>query len=79
MLAHGFAFDSVQMPLKCFDGTFRSFEVNVVPEAAKRGMAVIGMKSLGGGGQAVQAGIVDPEESGSGGRSPRAEGARTSS
>jgi uncharacterized protein len=62
MLDHGFPFDSVQMPLNCFDGTFRSFEENVVPVASKRGMAIIGMKSLGGGGQAVQAGIVGPEE-----------------
>jgi len=63
MLARGFAFDSAQMPLNCFDATFRSFEQNVVPVAAKRGMAVIGMKSMGGAGQAIQAGVVTPEES----------------
>jgi aryl-alcohol dehydrogenase-like predicted oxidoreductase len=62
MLKRGFAFDSVQMPLNCFDASFRSFERNVVPVAAGRGMAIIGMKSLGGGGQAVQAGVVGPEE-----------------
>jgi len=62
MLGHDFPFDSAQMPLNCFDATFRSFEQNVVPVAAKRGMAVIGMKSMGGGGQAVQAGVVGPEE-----------------
>jgi aryl-alcohol dehydrogenase-like predicted oxidoreductase len=62
MLARGFPFDSAQMPLSCFDGTFRSFEQSVAPEVAKRGMALIGMKSLGGGGQAVQAGVVGPEE-----------------
>ena len=62
MLAHGFPFDAVQMPLNCFDGTFRSFEQNVVPVAVKKNMAVLGMKSLGGGGQAVQAGIVGPDE-----------------
>jgi aryl-alcohol dehydrogenase-like predicted oxidoreductase len=62
MLAGGFRFDSAQMPLNCFDATFRSFEQNVVPVAAQRGMAVIGMKSMGGAGQAIQAGVVSPEE-----------------
>jgi predicted aldo/keto reductase-like oxidoreductase len=62
MLARGFAFDSAQMPLNCFDASFRSFEQNVVPVVAKRGMAVIGMKSMGGAGQAIQAGVVTPEE-----------------
>ena len=62
MLGYDFPFDSAQMPLNCFDGTFRSFEQNVVPVAAQRGMAVIGMKSMGGAGQAVQAGVVTPDE-----------------
>jgi aryl-alcohol dehydrogenase-like predicted oxidoreductase len=62
MLAHEFPFDSAQMPLNCFDATFRSFEQNVVPVATQRGMAVIGMKSMGGAGQAVQAGVVTPDE-----------------
>ena len=62
MLERGFPFDSAQMPLSCFDGTFRSFEQSVAPEVARRGMALIGMKSMGGGGQAVQAGVVTPEE-----------------
>ena len=26
MLSHNFPFDTVQMPLNCFDATFRSFE-----------------------------------------------------
>jgi aryl-alcohol dehydrogenase-like predicted oxidoreductase len=62
MLSHGFPFDTVQMPLNCFDGTFRSFESQVVPEVVKRGMAPIGMKSLTGGGDPVRAGIVTAEE-----------------
>lgn len=62
MLSHGYAFDSVQMPLNAFDGQFRSFEQKVLPEVAKRGMAAIGMKSLGGTGEVVQRGIVTPEE-----------------
>jgi aryl-alcohol dehydrogenase-like predicted oxidoreductase len=58
MLTHGFPFDTVQMPLNCFDGTFRSFEQRVVPEVVKRGMAVIGMKSLTGAGEPVRQGVV---------------------
>src|ERR1700723_1235542 len=53
MLAHDFPFDSVQMPLNCFDATYRSFEKEVLPAALKRGMAALGMKSLGGGGQPI--------------------------
>ena len=33
MLAHDYPFDSVQMPLNCFDATYRSFETHVLPEA----------------------------------------------
>src|ERR1700683_5480352 len=47
MLSHNFPFDTVQMPLNCLDATFRSFETNVLPEAQKQGIAVLGMKSMG--------------------------------
>jgi uncharacterized protein len=47
-LSHGFPFDTVQMPLNCLDATFRSFETNVLPEARKQRIAVLGMKSMGG-------------------------------
>jgi uncharacterized protein len=62
MLSHDFPFDTVQMPLNCFDGTFRSFEQLVLPEAMRRNIAVLGMKSLGGDGQSVIHGIVRPDE-----------------
>jgi len=62
MLSHGFPFDTVQMPLNCFDATFRSFETQVLPEANKRGVAVLGMKSLGGIGEMVTSGTITPEE-----------------
>ncbi len=62
MLAHGFPFDTVQMPLNPFDATFRSFEMHVLPEARKRGIAVLGMKSMGGSGEMVKQGGVTPEE-----------------
>jgi aryl-alcohol dehydrogenase-like predicted oxidoreductase len=58
MLAHGFPFDSVQMPLNCFDANFRSFETQVLPEVNRRGMAALGMKSMGGSGEMVTHGAV---------------------
>lgn len=62
MLAHGFPFDTVQMPLNCLDATFRSFEQQVLPEATRRNMAVFGMKSLGGNGEIVKWGAATPDE-----------------
>jgi len=48
MLTHRFPFDTCQLPLNCFDASFRSFEQIVLPELLRRGIAPIGMKSLGG-------------------------------
>ncbi|HVV51287.1 MAG TPA: aldo/keto reductase [Polyangia bacterium] len=63
MLKHDYPFDTCQMPLNCFDGAgFRSFEKNVLPEVNRRGMAALGMKSLGGNGEPAQKGAVTPEE-----------------
>jgi aryl-alcohol dehydrogenase-like predicted oxidoreductase len=62
MLSHNFPFDTVQMPLNCCDGTFRSFETHVLPEATRRGIAALGMKSLGGSGELVKQGAVIPEQ-----------------
>jgi uncharacterized protein len=61
MLSHNFPFDTVQMPLNCCDATFRSFETHVLPEANRRGIAVLGMKSLGGSGELVKGGAVTAE------------------
>jgi len=41
MLAHDFRFDTVQMPLNCFDGTYRSFEQQVLPELGIDSLAVL--------------------------------------
>jgi predicted aldo/keto reductase-like oxidoreductase len=41
--------DTVQMPINVCDYHYRSFAGQVVPEANKLGIGVIGMKSLGGG------------------------------
>jgi aryl-alcohol dehydrogenase-like predicted oxidoreductase len=62
MLSYGFSFDTVQLPLNCFDGTFRSFEQRVLPELLRRRIAPIGMKSLTGQGDPVRKGVVTAEE-----------------
>ncbi|MGJ5627883.1 aldo/keto reductase [Nostoc sp. CALU 1950] len=62
MLSYNYPFDTVQLPLNCFDASFRSFERQVLPELNKRGIAVIGMKSLSGTGDAVKKGVVTPQE-----------------
>jgi uncharacterized protein len=62
MLSYNYPFDSVQMPLNPFDATYRSFETSVLPEVNKRGIAALGMKSLGGNGQPITQGAVTVEE-----------------
>jgi uncharacterized protein len=58
MLQTGFPFDSVQMPLNAFDGNFRSFETQVLPELNRRGIAALGMKPLNGHGEAIVKGAI---------------------
>ncbi len=62
MLATGFPFDSVQMPLNAFDATFLSFQSKVLPELNRRGIAVLGMKPINGHGEAVQKGVLTAQE-----------------
>jgi predicted aldo/keto reductase-like oxidoreductase len=62
MLAYDFPFDTCQMPLNVFDGTYRSFEQDVLPILNQRGIAPIGMKSLSGNGESIKQGIVSVEE-----------------
>jgi aryl-alcohol dehydrogenase-like predicted oxidoreductase len=62
MIRRGYPFDTVQMPLNCLDSTFRSFEKLVLPEVNKRGIAALGMKSMGGQAGAVKTGLVKAEE-----------------
>jgi len=45
----GFNFDTVQMPLNVMDAHFRSFQKLALPELVRRGIGVIGMKSMGDG------------------------------
>jgi uncharacterized protein len=62
MLNGGFPFDTIQMPLNPFDYSYRSFQQEVLPVAAQRGMAVFGMKSMGGSGEMISHGALTPTE-----------------
>jgi aryl-alcohol dehydrogenase-like predicted oxidoreductase len=62
MLAHGYSFDACQLPLNCFDASFRSFERLVLPTLVRRGIAVLGMKSMGGDGRQVTKRVVTADE-----------------
>ena len=62
MLAHAYPWDACQLPLNCFDASFRSFEQHVLPELNRRGIAPIGMKSLSGDARAVIGKVVSAEE-----------------
>ena len=62
MMSHGYPFDTCQMPLNCFDATFRSFEQQVLPEAARQGIAAIGMKTFGGDADAVKKRAVKAQD-----------------
>jgi aryl-alcohol dehydrogenase-like predicted oxidoreductase len=62
MLSYKYPFDSVQMPLNAFDASYRSFQKKVLPEVIRRGMAALGMKSLGGNGQPITQGVVTVAE-----------------
>jgi predicted aldo/keto reductase-like oxidoreductase len=62
MLKGGYPFDTVQMPLNPFDYSYRSFQREVLPVAAQRGLAVFGMKSMGGSGEMISKGALTPTE-----------------
>jgi predicted aldo/keto reductase-like oxidoreductase len=58
MLATGFPFDAVQMPLNPFDANFHSFEKQVLPELNKRNIAALGMKPFSGKGDPLKGGLL---------------------
>ncbi len=62
MLARNFPFDACQLPLNVFDGTFRSFERDVLPELTRRGIAPLAMKTLSGNGEPIKQRVITPEE-----------------
>jgi len=53
MLDKPYDWATVQMPLNVLDGTFRSFQKNVLQKLVERGVGAIAMKSLGGNGGVV--------------------------
>jgi aryl-alcohol dehydrogenase-like predicted oxidoreductase len=57
----GVYFDTVQMPLNVMDAHYRSFEKLAMPYAVQKGIAVLGMKSMGNG-VILKSGAVTPEE-----------------
>lgn len=62
MLAHGYDWDTVQMPINVLDAHFQSFQRNVLPILTERNIGVIGMKSIAGG-QVLQSGVATVPES----------------
>lgn len=63
MLATGFPFDAVQMPLNPFDSNFNhSFEKSVLPMLNQRGIAALGMKPMVGHGEAIEKGVISADE-----------------
>jgi uncharacterized protein len=49
MLAQGFPWDTLQMPVSVLDANFNSFQTEIMPIAQDQGIGVIGMKSLAAG------------------------------
>jgi aryl-alcohol dehydrogenase-like predicted oxidoreductase len=62
MLAHDFPFDACQLPLNVFDGTYRSFEREVLPVLTRRGIAPLAMKTVSGNGAPIRQGVITAEE-----------------
>jgi aryl-alcohol dehydrogenase-like predicted oxidoreductase len=62
MLSFDYAFDACQLPLNGFDAQFRSFQQRVLPELARRRIAAIGMKSLGGDGRVISQKVARVDE-----------------
>ncbi len=52
----------MQMPINPFDPSYRSFEKNVLAVAVQKGMAVFGMKGMGGSGEPIAHGALTPTE-----------------
>jgi predicted aldo/keto reductase-like oxidoreductase len=62
MLNRGYKFDTVQMPINPMDPSYKSFETDVLPVAKQKGMAIFGMKSMGGSGEYIVHGALTPTE-----------------
>ncbi|GAB4147215.1 MAG: aldo/keto reductase [Planctomycetaceae bacterium] len=62
MLQADFPWDTCQLPINVADYHFRSFQNEVLPELNRRGIAAIGMKSLGGDAQLITGAGLTAEE-----------------
>ena len=62
MLDMNVEWDACQMPISPFDASFRSFGREILPSLNERGIACLGMKSLGGYGQFVGVGGVTAQQ-----------------
>ncbi len=62
MLSQDFPWDTVQMPVTVMDPGYRSFIREILPLLNERGIACIGMKSLGGEGQFVNHAKLSAQE-----------------
>jgi aryl-alcohol dehydrogenase-like predicted oxidoreductase len=62
MLAHDFPFDTCQLPLNVFDGTYRSFEQELLPSLNQRGIAPLAMKTVSGNAEPIKQGVITAEE-----------------
>jgi predicted aldo/keto reductase-like oxidoreductase len=62
MLAHDYVWDAVLMPINAFEANRKGFHTRVLPEVAKRGIAGLGIKSLGGNARVVQEGKITAEQ-----------------
>ncbi|GMU91561.1 MAG: hypothetical protein AMXMBFR4_06190 [Candidatus Hydrogenedentota bacterium] len=61
VLEGGFEWETVQMPINCLDPHRLSFIQNIIPKAREKGLGIIAMKTLAGGG-VLKTGAVQPAE-----------------
>jgi uncharacterized protein len=62
MLAQDFPWDTCQLPITVMDAHYRSFQKQVLPELNRRGIAALGMKSLGGDAQMLNGAGLTPQQ-----------------
>jgi aryl-alcohol dehydrogenase-like predicted oxidoreductase len=61
MLAYGYPWDAVQMPMNVLDPHFKSFQKNVLPILLRRNIGVIAMKTLASG-HVLRAKVATPKQ-----------------
>ncbi len=61
MLAYGYPWDAVQMPMNVLDPHFKSFQKHVLPILVRRNIGVIAMKTMASG-YVLRANVATPQE-----------------